>query len=80
MAAGRSIISRIAAGLTASTWLAHGIHFNAEEMPRLAKAGVSISHCACSNQTLASGGCPVCDLEAGRRAHRPRRRRLGLER
>ena len=46
------------------TWLAHGIHFSAEEMPRLAKAGVSISHCACSNQTLASGCCPVCDLEA----------------
>jgi 8-oxoguanine deaminase len=46
------------------TWLAHGIHFSAGEMPRLAKAGVSISHCACSNQALASGCCPVCDLEA----------------
>jgi 8-oxoguanine deaminase len=45
------------------TWLAHGIHFSADEMPRLAKGGVSISHCACSNQTLASGCCPVCDLE-----------------
>jgi 8-oxoguanine deaminase len=45
-------------------WLAHGVHFKAEEMPRLAKAGVSISHCACSNQVLASGTCPVCDLEA----------------
>jgi len=44
-------------------WLAHGIHFRAAEMPRLAQAGVSISHCACSNQALASGGCPVCDLE-----------------
>ena len=50
--------------LNGRTWLAHGIHFGAEEMPRLAKAGVSISHCACSNQTLASGACPVCDLEA----------------
>ncbi len=50
--------------LTNRTWLAHGIYFNAREMPRLAKAGVSISHCACSNQTLASGCCPVCDLEA----------------
>jgi 8-oxoguanine deaminase len=50
--------------LTNQTWLAHGIHFNAREMRRLAKAGVSISHCACSNQTLASGCCPVCDLEA----------------
>jgi 8-oxoguanine deaminase len=49
--------------LNQRTWLAHGIHFSAEEMPRLAKGGVSISHCACSNQTLASGCCPVCDLE-----------------
>jgi len=45
-------------------WLAHGIHFEAEEMPRLAKAGISVSHCACSNQVLASGHCPVCELEA----------------
>jgi 8-oxoguanine deaminase len=50
--------------LNDKTWLAHGIHFRADEMPRLAKAGVAISHCACSNQTLASGHCPVCDLEA----------------
>ena len=50
--------------LNRRTWLAHGIHFKAEEMPRLAKGGVSISHCACSNQTLASGCCPVCDLES----------------
>jgi 8-oxoguanine deaminase len=50
--------------LNSRTWLAHGIHFSAAEMPRLRKAGVSISHCACSNQTLASGCCPVCDLEA----------------
>ncbi len=49
--------------LNKRTWLAHGIHFSAEEMPRLAKGGVSISHCACSNQILASGCCPVCDLE-----------------
>jgi 8-oxoguanine deaminase len=45
-------------------WLAHGVHFKSEEMPRLAKGGVSISHCPCSNQVLGSGACPVCDLEA----------------
>lgn len=50
--------------LSDKVWLAHGIHFHAAEMPRLARAGVSISHCACSNQVLASGGCPVCALEA----------------
>jgi len=44
-------------------WLAHGIHFNAGEMKRLAGAGTTISHCPCSNQTLASGTCPVCALE-----------------
>jgi 8-oxoguanine deaminase len=44
-------------------WLAHGIHFNADEIKRLAYAGTTISHCACSNQTLASGTCPVCDME-----------------
>jgi 8-oxoguanine deaminase len=44
-------------------WLAHGIHFNTDEMARLARAGTTISHCACSNQTLGSGSCPVCDME-----------------
>src|SRR5277367_5546177 len=45
-------------------WLAHGIHFDADEMRRLARAGATISHCPCSNQTLASGTCPVCAMEA----------------
>jgi 8-oxoguanine deaminase len=49
--------------LNARTWLAHGIHFNADEMRRLAGAGATVSHCACSNQALASGCCPVCDME-----------------
>ena len=49
--------------LNARTWLAHGIHFRAQEMKRLGKAGTTISHCACSNQVLASGSCPVCDME-----------------
>jgi 8-oxoguanine deaminase len=44
-------------------WLAHGIHFDAAEMTRLARAGTTISHCPCSNQTLASGTCPVCSME-----------------
>ncbi|MDB5654547.1 MAG: 8-oxoguanine deaminase [Tardiphaga sp.] len=45
------------------TWLAHGIHFDAAEMLRLGKAKTSISHCSCSNQLLASGCCPVCEME-----------------
>jgi 8-oxoguanine deaminase len=49
--------------LNGRTWLAHGIHFNASEMKRLGKAKTTIAHCACSNQLLASGGCPVCEME-----------------
>jgi 8-oxoguanine deaminase len=49
--------------LNARTWLAHGIFFNPAEMKRLGKAGTTISHCACSNQILASGCCPVCEME-----------------
>jgi len=49
--------------LNPRTWLAHGIHFNAAEMRRLGGARIAISHCACSNQLLASGCCPVCDME-----------------
>ena len=45
------------------TWLAHGIHFNNEEIKRLAKAGVGVCHCASSNMILSSGVCPVHGLE-----------------
>ena len=46
------------------TWLAHGVHFNAEEIRRLGAAGVGVCHCAASNMVLASGICPTCELEA----------------
>ncbi len=46
------------------TWLAHGVHFDAGEIARMARAGVTVTHCPCSNQILASGHCPVCDMEA----------------
>jgi 8-oxoguanine deaminase len=49
--------------LSDRVWLAHGIHFDAAEMSWLARAGTAISHCPCSNQTLASGTCPVCAME-----------------
>ena len=49
--------------LNGRTWLAHGVHFNDAEIARLAQAGTTISHCPCSNQTLASGTCPVCAME-----------------
>ena len=43
-------------------WLAHGIHLDDEEIGRLTGAGVAVTHCPSSNQTLASGHCRVCDL------------------
>ncbi|WP_028239761.1 8-oxoguanine deaminase [Stutzerimonas azotifigens] len=45
------------------TWLAHGIHFNAEEIARLGAAGTGICHCPSSNMRLASGICPTVELE-----------------
>jgi 8-oxoguanine deaminase len=45
------------------TWLAHGIHFNPTDIDRLSAARTSVTHCPCSNQILASGHCPVCDME-----------------
>lgn len=49
--------------LSNRTWLAHGIHFNDEEIARLGKNQVGISHCPSSNMILASGICPASALE-----------------
>jgi len=49
--------------LNERVWLAHGIHFTSDEVVRLARAKTAVAHCPCSNQTLASGGCPVCAME-----------------
>ncbi|WP_435273997.1 8-oxoguanine deaminase [Psychrobium sp. nBUS_13] len=52
--------------LDSRTWLAHGIHFNDEEITRLGAANVGIAHCPSSNMLLASGQCPTIALqEAG---------------
>ncbi|MGK9064755.1 8-oxoguanine deaminase [Stutzerimonas chloritidismutans] len=50
--------------LSSRTWLAHGIHFNEEEIARLGAAGTGICHCPSSNMRLASGICPTLALEA----------------
>jgi 8-oxoguanine deaminase len=47
----------------APVWVAHGIHFTPGEIARLARAGIAVTHCPCSNQALASGACAVCELE-----------------
>jgi 8-oxoguanine deaminase len=45
-------------------WVAHGIHFNDEEIRRLGRAGVGICHCPTSNMVLSSGQCRTKELEA----------------
>jgi 8-oxoguanine deaminase len=50
--------------LAGDVWLAHGIHFNEDEIERLGSAGVGISHCPSSNMVLASGICRTRELEA----------------
>ncbi len=46
------------------TWLAHGIHFDNEEINRLGGAGVGVCHCPTSNMMLASGIARCKELEA----------------
>jgi 8-oxoguanine deaminase len=50
--------------LTDRVWLAHGIHFNDDEVHRLGRHGVGVCHCPTSNMTLASGQCRTRELEA----------------
>lgn len=45
-------------------WLAHGIHFNDDEVERLGSHRVGVSHCPTSNMVLASGQCRTKELEA----------------
>lgn len=45
-------------------WLAHGIHFNQDEVRRLGAAKVGVCHCPTSNMVLASGQCRTKELEA----------------
>ncbi len=50
--------------LNDKVWLAHGIHFNDEEVGRLGRHGVGVCHCPTSNMVLASGQCRTKELEA----------------
>jgi 8-oxoguanine deaminase len=50
--------------LSNRTWLAHGIHFNDQEIAQLGKAGVGVCHCPTSNMMLASGIARNLELEA----------------
>jgi cytosine/adenosine deaminase-related metal-dependent hydrolase len=43
-------------------WVAHGIHFNDDEIKRLGAVGGGVAHCPSSNCRLGSGICRVNDL------------------
>lgn len=45
-------------------WLAHGIHFDTDEIKRIGKHRIGVCHCPTSNMVLASGQCRTKDLEA----------------
>lgn len=45
-------------------WLAHGVHFNEDDMRKLGAHGIGVCHCATSNMVLASGVCRTKELEA----------------
>ena len=50
--------------LASRTWVAHGIHFNDDEIVRLGRAGVGVAHCAAADMAFGVGICPTKDLEA----------------
>ncbi|WP_409439297.1 8-oxoguanine deaminase [Psychromonas sp. GE-S-Ul-11] len=50
--------------LSSDVWLAHGIHFNDQEIKRLGAAKTGIAHCPSSNMILASGVCRTKELQA----------------
>ena len=45
------------------TWVAHGIHFTDDEIERLGRAGVGVSHLAAADMAFGVGICPTKDLE-----------------
>ena len=43
-------------------WFAHGIHFNDDELKRLAETGTGVAHCPSSNMKLSSGVCRIPEM------------------
>ena len=50
--------------LTPRTWVAHGIHFTADEIARLGRAGVGVCHLPAADMAFGVGIAPTLDLEA----------------
>jgi 8-oxoguanine deaminase len=49
--------------LSSRVWLAHAVHFNADDIARMGRAGVGVCHLAAADMLLAAGICPVLDFE-----------------
>jgi cytosine/adenosine deaminase-related metal-dependent hydrolase len=49
--------------IAGDVWVAHGIHFDDEEVARLGAVGTGVAHCPSSNGRLGAGMCRVVDLE-----------------
>ncbi|WP_193070014.1 8-oxoguanine deaminase [Brevibacterium aurantiacum] len=49
--------------LSDRSWLAHGVHFDTDEITRLGEAAASVAHCPTSNMRLASGIARAVELE-----------------
>ncbi len=47
---------------TNNIWIAHGIHFNDQEVHHLGTHQMGVAHCPCANMRLGSGICRVNDL------------------
>lgn len=45
-------------------WYAHGIHFNSDELRRLAETGTGVAHCPVSNMKLSSGIARIPEMLA----------------
>jgi cytosine/adenosine deaminase-related metal-dependent hydrolase len=50
--------------IAGDAWVAHGIHFDDDEVKRLGLAGTGVAHCPSSNSRLGSGICRTTDLDA----------------
>jgi 8-oxoguanine deaminase len=50
--------------LSPRTWVAHGIHFTADEIARLGRAQVAVCHLAAADMAFGVGICPTRELEA----------------
>ena len=50
--------------LTDRLWIAHAVHFSPDDIVRLGRAGVGITHLAMADMWLQAGICPVPDFEA----------------